>query len=28
VYADQNERDHSALMDAIADGRVKAQRGL
>ena len=27
-YADQNERDHRALVDAIADGRVKAQTGL
>jgi uncharacterized protein (DUF2252 family) len=28
VYADQNERDHGALVDAIADGRVEAQAGL
>ena len=25
VYADQNERDHAALIDAIATGRVEAQ---
>jgi uncharacterized protein (DUF2252 family) len=25
VYADQNERDHAALVDAIASGRVEAQ---
>jgi uncharacterized protein (DUF2252 family) len=25
VYADQNERDHAALIDAIASGRVQAQ---
>jgi uncharacterized protein (DUF2252 family) len=28
AYADQNERDHGALVDAIADGRVEAQAGL
>jgi uncharacterized protein (DUF2252 family) len=28
AYADQNERDHSALLDAIASGRVQAQTGL
>jgi uncharacterized protein (DUF2252 family) len=27
-YADQNERDHAALLDAIASGRVEAQAGL
>ena len=27
-YADQNERDHAALVDAIANGRVEAQTGL
>lgn len=27
-YADQNERDYSALLDAIADGRVEAQAGV
>jgi hypothetical protein len=25
AYADQNERDHAALIDAIATGRVKAE---
>ena len=25
AYADQNERDHAALVDAIATGRVKAE---
>jgi uncharacterized protein (DUF2252 family) len=28
VYADQNERDHAALLDAIASGRVEAQTGV
>jgi Uncharacterized protein conserved in bacteria (DUF2252) len=28
VYADQNERDHAALVDAIASGRVQAQAEL
>jgi uncharacterized protein (DUF2252 family) len=28
AYADQNERDHGALVDAIAGGRVEAQAGL
>jgi uncharacterized protein (DUF2252 family) len=28
VYADQNERDHGALLDAIAAGRVEAQTGV
>ncbi|GAY10025.1 hypothetical protein TOK_4381 [Pseudonocardia sp. N23] len=27
-YADQNERDHQALVTAVADGRVEAERGL
>jgi uncharacterized protein (DUF2252 family) len=27
-YADQNERDHTSLLDAIASGRVTAVRGL
>jgi hypothetical protein len=27
-YADQNERDYAALLDAIASGRVQAQTGL
>jgi hypothetical protein len=28
AYADQNERDYAALLDAIAGGRVEAQAGL
>ena len=28
AYADQNERDHAALLDAIAAGRVEAQTGV
>src|SRR5579864_703886 len=28
AYADQNERDHAALLDAIATGRVKAELSL
>ena len=28
TYADQNERDHSALVDAITSGRVTAQLGI
>ena len=28
AYADQNERDYSALLDAIASGRIQAQTGL
>ena len=28
AYADQNERDHQALLDAIASGRVQAQTGV
>jgi uncharacterized protein (DUF2252 family) len=28
LYADQNERDHSALVEAIDSGRVKAESGL
>jgi hypothetical protein len=27
-YADQNERDHRALVDAIASGRIKAETGV
>jgi hypothetical protein len=27
-YADQNERDHSVLLDAISTGRVEAQMGV
>ena len=28
AYADQNERDHAALLDAIASGRLDAQTGV
>ena len=28
TYADQNERDHAALADAVASGRVQAQTGI
>jgi predicted alpha/beta hydrolase len=28
TYADQNERDHAALLDAIATGRVQAKPDL
>ena len=28
TYADQTERDHAALADAVASGRVQAQRGI
>jgi hypothetical protein len=28
VYADQNERDHRSLVDAIASGRICAESGL
>lgn len=28
AYADQNERDHQALVDAVASGRVTAQQGI
>ena len=28
AYADQNERDHQALVDAAASGRITAERGL
>ncbi|WP_406830583.1 DUF2252 domain-containing protein [Pedococcus sp. KACC 23699] len=28
AYADQNERDHQALADAVASGRLEAQTGL
>ena len=26
AYADQNERDHQALIDAVASGRITAER--
>ena len=28
AYADQNERDHQSLVDAVAAGRLTAERGL
>jgi uncharacterized protein (DUF2252 family) len=28
AYADQNERDHQSLLDAIASGRIQAESGL
>ena len=28
TYADQNERDYHALVDAVASGRITAERGL
>ena len=28
AYADQNERDHQALVDAVAAGRITAERDL
>jgi uncharacterized protein (DUF2252 family) len=28
VYADQNERDHQALVEAVADGRITAEQGV
>ena len=28
TYADQNERDHQALVDAVTSGKVTAERGL
>jgi len=28
VYADQNERDYQSLVDAVASGRITAERGL
>ena len=28
VYADQNERDHQALADAVAAGQITAERGV
>jgi hypothetical protein len=27
-YADQNERDHQALLDAVKTGRIQAQTGV
>ena len=28
TYADQTERDHAALADAVASGRAQAQEGI
>jgi len=28
AHADQNERDHQALVDAVKSGRIKAQEGV
>ena len=28
AYADQNEKDHQALVDAVKSGRIKAQQGI
>jgi hypothetical protein len=28
TYADQNHRDHQALLDAIASGRIHAETGI
>ncbi len=28
AYADQNERDHAALLDAVESGRLTAERNL
>jgi hypothetical protein len=28
AYADQNERDHQSLVDAVASGRLTAETGL
>jgi uncharacterized protein (DUF2252 family) len=28
VYADQNERDHQALVDAVSSGRITAEQGM
>ena len=28
AYADQNERDHQALVDAVKSGRIKATEGV
>ena len=28
TYADQNERDHRALVDAVASGRIAAEQGI
>ena len=28
TYADQNDRDHGALVEAVSSGRITAERGL
>ena len=28
AYADQNERDHQAVVDAVKAGRITAEQGL
>jgi hypothetical protein len=28
AYADQTERDHQSLLDAVASGRIAAERGV
>ena len=28
AYADQNERDHEAVLDAVKSGRIVAEQGL
>ena len=28
VYADQNERDYDAMLEAVSSGRLEAQEGL
>jgi hypothetical protein len=28
VYADQNERDHQSLVDAVKSGRITAEQGV
>ena len=28
TYADQNDRDHRALVEAVSSGRITAERGL
>jgi hypothetical protein len=28
AYADQNERDHKSLVDAVASGRITAEPGV
>jgi hypothetical protein len=28
AYADQNERDHRSLLDAVVSGRIRAESGV